>query len=635
MAVPHFLNPGWAANGDSIGNDNINIKSNTMNRRLLTLTLAVLTVGLLGSCKKEPVVPVADLVVKGKIFTSVKNDKGEIDVVEAFVVKDGKFIYVGNKDGAAPYIKEGTTQVVDYQGLVIPGCTEGHGHFIGIDGITRLLPGFKKSYRELVTTIVPEKMKTNPGPFVSFGWNTPDVTKICAVNYADDIEKVSNGYPVIMMDAGGHNALCNTTALKNAGLINDNGEKIKDVRGGDIVTVQDNQGAPTNIASGYVTDEVVMYVVEKNNVAPLLDEAGYLTACQNSVAELNKRGFTSYMDAYINGLDDGETYKYLAQMDEAGMLSINVMGYYTIHSYDWGVPKGGNMPQRVTEKLTRINELSNKYTKGHIQANGVKMFADGVVETYTGWISEEYTVPGLPADKKHGNKIWEQEEVNAIVAAANAKGMPVHVHTFGDMACNQVITAFCASSSASSLKIRNSLAHVRNISDADITRCGENNIGIASNLIWHAGDPTEIRRYFYSIMPEKVYEDGYPMKKLLNAGIMVSSSTDAPCGETISGTVPNIIGVTVTGLNPDFLSADPLGPNDLLNVSEALQCLTINGAASLGLEKERGSIEVGKYADFVVLDQDILELEKTDKNGIFNTNVTNTWFEGRKVYPRN
>lgn len=125
------------------------------------------------------------------------------------------------------------------------------------------------------------------------------------------------------------------------------------------------------------------------------------------------------------------------------------------------------------------------------------------------------------------------------------------------------------------------------------------------------------------------------MKKLLNAGIMVSSSTDAPCGEVTLGTVPNIIGVTVTGLYPDFLSADPLGPDDLLTVSEALQCLTINGAASLGLENERGSIEVGKYADFVVLDQDILELEKTDKTAIFNTNVTNTWFEGRKVYPKN
>ncbi|MCQ2117874.1 MAG: amidohydrolase family protein [Bacteroidales bacterium] len=83
------------------------------------------------------------------------------------------------------------------------------------------------------------------------------------------------------------------------------------------------------------------------------------------------------------------------------------------------------------------------------------------------------------------------------------------------------------------------------------------------------------------------------------------------------------------------MDAAPLGPDDLLTVSEALKCLTINGAASLGLEKERGSIEVGKYADFVVLDKDVLEMEAQGKQKeIFKVNVANTWFEGNQVYPK-
>ncbi len=568
-----------------------------------------------------------DLVVYGKIFTAENNT-----IADAFVVKDGKFVYVGDSIGAKKYIQSGV-QIIDYRdkGLVIPGCTEGHGHFVGIDGIARMLPGFRAPYRELVRTIIPQKMQTNPGTFLSFGWATQDVKKFSTNDYAMEIEAVSQGYPAIMMDGGGHSAVCNRTALKKAGLINDKGEKIKDIRGGEVITILDDKGNPTNIASGFLTDEAVMYVLEKSIKVPL-DEAGYLLACQNSVAELNKRGFTSYLDAFINSFDDAEMYKYLAKMDEAGTLTANVIGYYTIRSYDWGFPKSGNIPQRVLDKLERINMLSAQYTKGHVQANGVKLFADGVVETYTGWISKEYTVKGLPEDKKHGNIIWEQDELNAIVAAANDKGLPVHVHTFGDLACNAVINAYCASPSASSLKIRNSLAHVRNISDADIARCGQNNIGIASNLIWHAGDPDSIRQYLYSVMPKEVYEDGYPMKKLLDADIMVSSSTDAPCGESILGTVPNIIGVTVTGLAPDCLDAAPLGPNDLLTVSEALQCLTLNGASSLGLENERGSIKVGKYADFVLLDKDILELEKTNPKDIFNTSVVSTYFEGKEVY---
>ena len=598
-------------------------------QKLFFAFMALATIALVG-CKQEnePQLKGRNLVVYGKIYTAEKDT-----IVDAFVVKDGKFVYVGNAAGAKAYEKEGY-QVLDYtgKGLVIPGCTEGHGHFIGIDGIARKLPGYRESYKTLVGSVIPQKMQTNPGPFLSFGWPTQDVVKLGTNDYASEIEAVSKGYPVILLDGGGHSALCNRTALKSAGLINDKGEKIKDIRGGEIITILDDKGMATNIASGFITDEVVMYIIEQCYGA-LLDKAGYLLACQDAVKELNKRGFTSYLDAYINAFDDALTYQYLAQMDKGGTLTANVMGYYTIRSYDWGLPKSGNMPQRVIDKLSRVQELSNKYTKGHVQANGVKLFADGVVETFTGWISEEYTVPGLPENKKHGNIIWEQSEVNAIVAQANAKGMPVHVHTFGDMACNQIINDYCASPSASALKIRNSLAHVRNISDADITRCSQNNIGIASNLIWHTGDPDYVRDYFYSIMPQQVYEDGYPMKKLLNAGIVVSSSTDAPCGETILGTVPNIIGVTVTGLFPTFLDAKPLGPNDLLTVSEALQCLTINGAASLGLEQERGSIQVGKCADFVVLDQDILELEKTDKTAIFKTNVTNTYFEGKEVYP--
>lgn len=594
------------------------------------VTLAAIT---LVGCKNNDPQPQEDplkgrnLVVYGKIFTAENNA-----IADALAVQDGKFVYVGDTTGVRQYIKDGV-QVVDYRdkGIIIPGCTEGHGHFVGIDGIARMLPGFRASYNDLISTIIPQKMQTKPGVFLSFGWATQDVIKFSTTNYAMEIEAVSQGYPAVMLDGGGHSALCNRTALKKAGLINDRGEKIKDIRGGEIITLLDDKGNSTNIASGYLTDEAVMYVLEQSIGVPL-NEAEYLQACQNAVAELNKRGFTSYLDAYINAFDDAEMYKYLARMDKAGTLTANVIGYYTIRSYDWGLPKGESMPQRVIDKLNRIQALSNQYTKKHLQANGVKLFADGVVETFTGWISEEYTVPGLPEEKKHGNKIWEQEELNAIVAAANAKGMPVHVHTFGDRACNAVINAYCASPSASSLKIRNSLAHVRNISAEDITRCGENNIGIASNLIWHVGDPDSIRQYFHLIMPEKVYEEGYPMKKLLNAGIVVSSSTDAPCGETVLGTVPNIIGVTVTGLAPGFLNATPLGPDDLLTVSEALQCLTINGAASLGLENERGSIKVGKYADFVVLDQDILELEKTNKHAIFNTNVTGTWFEGKQVY---
>ena len=566
---------------------------------------------------------VADLVVYGKIFTS-DNDK----IVDAFAVKDGKFVYVGTKDEVTKYAGA-DTKVVDYtgKGLVIPGCTEGHGHFIGVEGVATMLPGFKASYEELVSTIIPQKMKSNPGPFVSFGWATEKVSKDNQTDYASVLDKISTEYPIILIDGGGHNALCNTLALKKAGLLKDNGEKLMDVRGGDILTLGET-GKPT----GYITDEVIPYVVNKA-VGALLDDAQYRQACINAVNALNERGFTSYLDAATNYLDEeARAYKYAYDLDKAGELTVNMIGFYNIRSYDWGFPKGGNMPEAVKKRLDYIGTLADKYSSRHVIANGVKLFADGVTDTGTGWISKEYLMEGLPADKKHGNIIWEQAELDAIVAASNERGFPVHTHTFGDLACEAVINAYCASSTASSLTVPNSLAHVRNIMDKDITRCAENNILISSNIIWHVGDPDWAMPYL-SHIPKDIYESGYPMKSLMDAGIVVSSSTDSPAGTT-PGTVPNIIGVAVNGVCPEFPDAAPLNPTELLTVAQTLKCLTINGAISLGLQKERGSIEVGKYADFVVLDKDVLEQEKTNKKDIFNTKVKCTWFEGQQVYPK-
>ena len=573
-------------------------------------------------------IPTADLIVYGKIFTS---DNAE-SVVDAFAVKDGRYIYVGTKDEAEKYAGP-ATEKADYTGggLVIPGCTEGHGHFVGIDGIVHQLPGFRASYNDLIRNIIPQTMASKPGPFFSFGWNTTEIEKFGSRNYAMEIEAVSSGYPVVLDDGGGHNAVCNMTALKIAGIINDRGEKILDVRGGDIITTLDGNGNPTNIASGYITDEVVPFVIERA-IGTILDDAQYYTACLNAVEELNKRGYTNYLDAYINAMDAGQTYMYLANMDKAGLLTVNMMGYFTIRSYDWGLPKGGGIPESVKAKIEYVGYLDNVFTGGHINAGGIKLFQDGVTDTATGWISEEYI--GLPAERKHGNIIWEQEELNQIVAAANAKGFPVHTHTFGDMACHALVDAYVASPSASSLKVHNSLAHVRNISGDDIARCAANHIDIASNMIWHTGASDEMYQIALTYIPKSIFDSGYPMKSLLDAGVLVSSSTDAPCGEELLGTVPNIIGACVTGLSPDVPDAAPFNVPELITASQAIKCLTINGAACLGLEKERGSIEVGKYADFVVLDKDVLELEKTNKMDIFKTSVASTWFEGNKVYEK-
>ena len=112
----------------------------------------------------------ADTVVYGSIWTAEEDNNG---MAEAFAVKDGKFIYVGDKDGVRDYIDEDSTEIIDKTdaGLIIPGCTEGHGHFFGIDAIMKMLPGFYMDYDELTELISTEYNAGNIDKFFSYGLN--------------------------------------------------------------------------------------------------------------------------------------------------------------------------------------------------------------------------------------------------------------------------------------------------------------------------------------------------------------------------------------------------------------------------------------------------------------------------------
>ena len=166
-------------------------------------------------------------------------------------------------------------------------------------------------------------------------------------------------------------------------------------------------------------------------------------------------------------------------------------------------------------------------------------------------------------------------------------------------------------------------------------------IGVASNMIWHSVPIPDDENYqatfdaMAALYPEGAYANGYPMKSFINKGANICSSTDAPCGEKVKGNIQNIIEVSTTGIDPEF-NGRSFNKDELLSVREALDCLTINGAKQLGIEKKCGSIKVGKNADFVILDKNFLNYtELTDLRTIHETKINNVYFEGKIVFPKN
>ena len=591
------------------------MNKNKVLKSMFVTPILCLTMGALSSCGKEE----ADLVVYSNIFTSEEENNG---LAEAFAVKGGKYVYVGTKEGAKAYIKEGKTEVIDKsdKGLIIPGCTEGHAHYFDGVGLNSQLPGSGKTYEEVLDILEKKFKEEHITQFVSFGWRTMTLhdKKVEGYNFAEEIEAKAPGIPVVLIDDSGHSAVCNKTALTKAGITKEN----PTVRGGAVYL--DTNGELT----GYVGDQAVFYVTDKAINRPLTDEQ-YRNACEYGMNELLSQGYTNSLDAFTNMYDPTGLYEALQKMDNENKLKINIGECFNLKSFD---------SLEYKAKIDQVVEINKKYSSKHCDASYIKLFIDGVVESGTGWILGEYNHP--IDGKTHGNIIWEQSEVDALVSYANQKGLTIHSHTFGDGACKSAIDAYIKSNTLNNKQYRNCLGHVRNITTEDIERAAQNKIPVAENLLWHTDynekdpDSKATKDLIVSNMGEDYYYSGYPMKSLMSKGVIVSSSTDAPAAMDVDPNILNVIEVSTTGMAPGD-DGQVFAANELISVRDALKALTINGAYQLGIENERGSIKVGKYADFVVLGENILNYEGAQLRTIHDAKIVNTYFEGEKVYSAN
>lgn len=588
-------------------------KINKFSSTLCLVLVVCMMATFLSSCSKEE--QIADLVVYGTIYTAEEDNDS---LASAFAVKDGKYIYVGNKEDVKQYIKEGKTEIVNIvsNGLIIPGCTEGHSHYFDGVGLNSQLSGINYSYNEVLELLKEKVENENIKQFISMGWNAYELNEKInsGFNFAKEIEDIAPGIPVVLIDNSAHSAICNTTALRKVDLLDN-----PFVRGGEVGL--DINGEP----SGFVGDQAVYYVTSNAIDNPFTEEQ-YKNACIYGMNRLLQLGYTNALDAFTNMYGQIGLYSALKKMDDANELKINVAGCYEINSYD-----ADNYQNKVDEAV----DIKNDYSSSHFNPSYIKLFTDGVVESGTGWISGEYNY--AQEGKEHGNITWNQDELNAIVNYANKNDILIHAHTYGDAACKATLDAYIASNKSNNNEYRNCLAHVRNIQHEDIIRAAKNNIPIAENLIWHIDyndkvpSEKEVKDIIIGNIGEDYYYSGYPMKTLLDNGVVMSSSTDAPAAEYIEGNIMNVIEVATTGIMPNE-DAEPFCKDELLTVREALKSLTINGAWQLGLEKERGSIKEGKYADFVILDTNILDYEGEQLHKIHNVKILNTYFEGKEVY---
>ena len=546
----------------------------------------------------------ADLVVYGKIFTSEDNK-----IVEAFAVKDGKYIYVGDKKGAEAFIENGKTEVIDYtgKGLVMPGCGNGHAHYSMANGIKVVgtMVDFDDTPQKFMTEIVPvavKKARDNGATAIfGFGWQLLNFEKDMPTR--QQLDAICSDIPIYFADDEGHKGLVNTLALVNAGIMSKDGTVLKkgdDIRGGEIVIGED--GTPT----GYLKEQAGTYTrsfLDNDNLYSVDLVKGIMSKIQE---QLLSEGYTMYIDGWGNYFYNNSYYQAAQEFDKAGNMHFVLGTTYEIESW-----------MNVDDALTKAVEVQ-KYASTRVKTNWIKLFMDGTPESGTGFIDPVYL------DGHQGIANWTEEEVTDITRKANEKGLTMHIHAMGNAAVNRTVNAYV---NGGKDEMRNTIVHLRNVNVEDYKRMVDHNIYATEGMLWHHNSE-ENQEAMIKIFQGDMALHGYPMKSFFDNGVNVTAHTDCPALSHSPDDPFGVMEIVVTGVY-HVENAKSWWTEELITREQALTALTINVAKQMFLESERGSIKEGKYADFLLVTKDVLTCPVKE---IHTAKPKATYFEGKKVF---
>ena len=569
----------------------------------------VLATGMLASCSESDnpaqggdASEVADLVVYGKIFTSENNQ-----IVEAFAVKDGKYVYVGDKKGAEQYILNGKTEVIDYtgKGLVMPGCGNGHAHYSSGFAIKTIgtFVGPEDGPEKFLTEILPaavKKARENGSKAVfGFGWQYQLFEKNMPTR--QQLDAICSDIPIYFADEEAHKGLANSILLVKAGIMKEDGTPLKrDIRGSEIVIGAD--GTPTGFLKEQAGTYTRSFLDNENLFSVDIAKANMANIEQHLLSE----GYTMYIDGWSSYFFNTNFYQAAQQMDKAGDMHFVLGLSYEIDSW------------MDIEAVLKKAADAKKYTSTRVKPNWIKLFMDGTVETGTGFVEPIYP------DGHQGSANWTEEELTEMTRIANANGVTMHIHVMGNKGVTRVVNAYV---NGGKDEMRNTMVHVRNVDAPDFKRIADHNIYVTAGMLWHHNS-TQIPALLKGIVPEGMEDKSYPMKSYFDYNIPVSSHSDFPALGGSPDDPFGIMEIAVTGVLWSE-NGTPWWPEELITREQAINAMTINIAKQMFIEDERGSIKAGKYADFLLVDKDVLTCPV---NEIHDAKPAATYFEGKKVF---
>jgi predicted amidohydrolase YtcJ len=478
---------------------------------------------------------------------------------------------------------------IDGQGrTILPGLVDAHAHVAGLGFLKTSLDLTGVASVENAVTAIAQYRKDKPHTrwITGRGWNQV-LWPIKEFPTAAHIDAVVSDRPVWLRRIDGHAGWANSVALKQAGIDDDTPDPV----GGKII--RDDNGHATGVLIDMAMDLVEIHV-------PKPDKAEGRAAIRAAVDTLLSEGMTSVHDAGID-IVNAEIYMSMADDGDLGMRIYAMTG-------------------GAGDVLDAIGKPIYAYGNDRLEISSVKLYSDGALGSRGAAMIEPYS----DDPENRGLPFWTQDELDAMVKKANGMGFQVGIHAIGDLGNQMSLNAFENAQGGKPSPLRNRIEHSQIVTLEDIPRFAELGI-IASMQATHA--TSDMNMAEDRIGPQRIL-GGYAWRRMLEAGVTVANGSDFPV--ELSNPFHGLY-AAVTRQGRDGEPDGGWYADQALTRAEALHSFTLAGAFAARQEDRLGSLEPGKWADFIVIDRDYFTIPAAEIDDIV---VLETWVGGQQAYVR-
>ncbi|NDY96841.1 amidohydrolase [Wenzhouxiangella limi] len=542
---------------------------------VLVLTVAVSQTLL---AQSEP----ADLVLVGGDVVTLAADPGQ---AEAVAVRDGRIVAVG-EPAEIEALTGPETEVIDLDGrMLLPGFIEGHGHFLGLgEALMTLDLQDTRSFAEVVSRVEQAVADAEPGEWITGrgwhqeNWNETGEDVVDGVPTHHELSAVSPDNPVLLTHASGHAALANEMALGLAGIA----ERTPNPEGGEIV--RDGEGQPT----GFLRQAAQQPVRERMRIwyqglGQIARQQRFQRQVDLAAEQALSHGVTSFHDMGQR-FDDIDR---LLAMDEEGALPLRL--YVAV------------IGETNTDLDRRLPDYLRPPADGRMLAvRSVKRHLDGALGTHGAWLLRPY------ADRPDHSGLPQMSlaDLRETAAIAYQHGFQLNTHAIGDRANREALSVYeSIQRLAGDEALRWRIEHAQTLHPDDVPRFAELDVIASMQGIHATSDGPWVPQ---RLGEERAEREAYVWRSLLDSGATICNGTDVPV-EPISP-----IASLHASITREMANGERFFPEQSMERVEALKSYTIHCAFAAFEEERLGTIEVGKLADLVVLDRNLLEVSEDE-----------------------